>query len=57
MQVTIVLKHNFGHPDNRPTKEAVVQTIVNELPEALASIKKKDAVNIQFWGVVKVEAH
>lgn len=54
MKITITLEQDFGHPDNRPTKEGVLKVFAEELPKAISEIKKQGAVWPAHWQVTAI---
>lgn len=50
----IIIEQDFGHPDNRPTKEFVFKVISEELPKAIRTIKDTGVVGLGSWDVVSI---
>lgn len=57
MRVTVVLELKYGHPDNNPPKERVLQNMAKLLPKAIGSMKDPEAENpiwFKHWDVVSI---
>ena len=55
MKATIVLEHYYGHPANRPSKEAVLKLIAKQLPDAISRIKEGDGpIYMSLWDITSI---
>ena len=52
MKITLTLERDFGHPDNRPTKESLVRDVLGVLPPGLRASKSQ----LARWEITSVKA-